>query len=308
MASAPYAGTRSRVGDSAIWDSAAQTVTCLTCALADAPVDEGHAGASAQREYDRRHQRREQHAKDKLGALGTVLAHVIDEPRSTTNWQKGARGEQRTAARLTKHLQGQDVKLLHDRRIPCHGQANIDHLAVGPGGITVIDSKTHTGAIRVERVGGLFTDRHQILLIAGRDRTELIDCLERQLHAVRTVLHQAGIETDLRGALCFPEPDGLPIFRQLAVREIVIDGPKQIAKLARRAGPLEHEQIDRIWRHLASALPLLNPGPRPPAANERDRRRLPPLARPRPAGRSGITLARRRYLTAGQTDRSTGPS
>jgi hypothetical protein len=35
----------------------------------------------------------------------------------------------------------------------------------------------------------------------------------------------------------------------------VIDGPKPIAKLARRPGPLDHEQIDRIWRHLATALP-----------------------------------------------------
>ena len=42
-------------GESAIWDSAARTVTCLTCELADAPVLEGDAGASAQREYDRRH-------------------------------------------------------------------------------------------------------------------------------------------------------------------------------------------------------------------------------------------------------------
>jgi hypothetical protein len=253
------------VGERASWDPEARTVTCLACALPTAPapavavpdvaVLEGTPGASAQREFQRRHDRREQHAREKLGRLGVVVARVIDEPQSTTSWQQGARGEQLSATRLAKHLDGHPVKLLHDRRIPGGGQANIDHLAVGPGGVTVIDSKTHKGQIRVERVGGLFSDRHQVLRIAGRDQTKLIDGVERQLHAVAAVLARAGIETDLRGALCFPRPDGLPIFRQLTVREIVIDGPRQIAKLVCRDGALDHEQIDRIWRHLATALP-----------------------------------------------------
>ena len=47
------------------------------------------------------------------------------------------------------------------------------------------------------------------------------------------------------GALCFPNPDGLPL-RQLTVRGIVIDGPKPIAKLARRAGPLSADQADQV--------------------------------------------------------------
>jgi hypothetical protein len=243
-------------GERATWDPAARTVTCLGCEPADAAVLEGEAGASAQHEYDRRSRRREQHARHTLGVLGTVLAHVIDEPQSTTSWERGARGERRTAARLAKHLAGHDVMLLHDRRIPGHGQANIDHLTVGPGGVTVIDTKTHKGEIRVERVGGLFTDRHQVLLIGGRDRTELVDGVERQLASVLAALTRPGADRiEVRGALCFPNPDGLPIFRQLTVREIVIDGPKPVAKLARRAGPLDHEQIDRIRRELASAFP-----------------------------------------------------
>jgi hypothetical protein len=61
--------------------------------------------------------------------------------------------------------------LLHDRRILGHGNAKIDHLAVGPGGVTVIDSKTNNGAVRVDRIGGLFSSRRAVLLIGGRDRT-----------------------------------------------------------------------------------------------------------------------------------------
>jgi hypothetical protein len=222
----------------------------------DPAVLEGPPGASAERQYAKRHQRRKQHARDKLGALGTALARAIDEPQTTTSWKQGARGERQTAARLDKHLKGHPVKLLHDRRTPGHGLANIDHLAVGRGGVTVIDTKTHKGEIRVERIGGLFTDRHERLLIGGRDQTKLIAGLERQLHVVRTALGRVGADdVDVRGALCFPDPDGLPTFRQLTVRAIVIDGPKPIAKLIRRAGPLDSEQVDRIWRQLGNALP-----------------------------------------------------
>jgi hypothetical protein len=141
---------------------------------------QGEAGASAQSEYDRRRQRRREHARETLGLVGTVLAHVIEGPPSTKSWAQGARGERRTAARLEKHLAGHPVKLIHDRRIPGYGQANLDHLAVGPDGVTVIDSKTHRGEVRVQRVGGLFTDRHSIRKIGGRDQTRLIDGVERQ--------------------------------------------------------------------------------------------------------------------------------
>lgn len=92
-----------------------------------------------------------------------------------------------------------------------------------------------------------------MLLIDGREQTRLIDGVERQLGYVRAALGDSSIE--VRGALCFPNPDGLPLFSQLSVRDIVIDGPKPIAKLARRPGPLNADRIDQIWRELGQAFP-----------------------------------------------------
>lgn len=242
-------GERLVVGDLAAIVADVGTIVCVACA-AERP--DGEAGVSAQREYDRRRQRRRDHAREKLGLVGTVLAHVIEEPQSTKSWAQGAQGERRTAERLEKHLAGHPVKLLHDRRIPGPGKANLDHVAVGPGGVTLIDSKTHRGEIRVERVGGLFTDRHSILKIAGRDQTKLIDGVERQVKLVAAALTRAGFgDLDVRGALCFPDPDGLPL-RQLSVRGVVIDGPKPIAKLARRAGPFSADQVDQLAHQLAA--------------------------------------------------------
>jgi len=249
-------GRELAAGDAAVWDRVSRTVTCLGCDLGEAPVVEGRAGASALREYERRRQRREQHAREKLGGLGVLLARVIDEPKTTKAWQQGGNGEVRAGARLAKHLEGYEVKLLHDRWIPGHGNANIDHLAIGPGGVTVIDTKTHRGKIRVDRVGGLFCARRSVLTIGGRDQTRLIASVERQVELVRTALSRVGEDQiDVRGAVCFPHVDGLPLVAQLIVREIIIDGPKPVAKLARRPGPLQHGTIDRIWSHLGHSFP-----------------------------------------------------
>lgn len=243
-------------GDEAIWDPVSRTVTCLGCDFGEAPVVEGQAGASALREYGRRRQRREQHARENLGGLGVLLARVIDEPHTTEAWQQGGTSEVRAGARLAKHLDGQNVKLLHDRQIPRHGNANIDHIAIGPGGVTVIDSKAQSGKIHVDRVGGLFSARRSVLMIGGRDQTGLIDGVERQIDLVRTALRRVGEDQiDVRGALCFPHIDGLPILAQLSVRGISIDGPKRVAKLARRPGPLHPKTIDQIWSNLGHSFP-----------------------------------------------------
>jgi hypothetical protein len=249
-------GQELATGDEAVWDRVSRAVTCLGCDLGEAPVLEGGAGASALREYERRRRSREQRAREKLGGLGVLLARVINEPQTTRAWQQGGNGEVRAAARLAKHLKGYEVKLLHDRQIPGHGDANIDHIAIGPGGVTVIDDKTHRGKVRVDRVGGLFCARRSVLMIGGRDQARLIASVERQVELVRTALSRVGEDQiDVRGALCFPHVDGLPILARLIVREIIIDGPKSVAKLARRPGPLQPEAIDRVWNSLGHSFP-----------------------------------------------------
>jgi hypothetical protein len=220
-------------------------------------IDAGQAGASALREYQRRHDVREQHAREKLGGLGVFLSKVIDEPQSTRAWKQGGHGEARAGARLEKLLEGTGVRLLHDRRVPGHGNANIDHIAVGPGGVTVIDSKTHRGKIRRDWCGGLFVDKRTILRIDGRDQTKLITGVEKQIGYVRPALAKLApdLDVDVAGALCFPDVDGLPLVRRVEVRGILVDGPKQIAKLAARAGSLSPDVASRIWAALDRAFP-----------------------------------------------------
>jgi len=220
------------------------------------PVDEGVAGASALRRHERLQKRREDYARERLGVIGVGLAKVIGAPQSTRAWQKGGKGEAYAARRFDKHLAGSGVKLLHDRIVPGHGSANIDHIAVGPGGVTVIDTKSYKGKVRVERVGGLFSPRREILKINGRDQTKLITGVEKQILYVESALRAAGHEgVDVRAALCMTELNGLPLLGSPSVRGIPVDGPKRAATLAKRPGALPPDAVNKIWRSLAASFP-----------------------------------------------------
>lgn len=262
-------------GERARWDGRARTTTCLTCAawvpyLVDhqasgvdttgeaagqVPSEVGVAGGSALREYARRREARERRARERAGVVGVWWTRLSGDPLSTRWWKQGGDGEVTVARRLAELLGGSGVHLLHDRRMPGRSRSNIDHIAVGPGGITVIDAKTVAGKVRVEAVGGLFGPRRRELRVKGRDRTRLVYGVRAQAETVRVLLAQRGIAIDVRCALCFAGVDGLPWFRRLELEGVVVDGPRRVAKLAGRPGIYTDDEVQRIVRLLVAALP-----------------------------------------------------
>jgi hypothetical protein len=208
------------------------------------------------REYTRRHDAREKRARERMGLLGVGMVRLAGDPASTRAWRQGAEGEAKVGARLCKLLQGTGVHLLHDRRLSGHGKANIDHLAVGPGGVTVIDAKAVHGDVRVQTVGGLFSQREQLLRVGGRDRTRLVRGVRAQGEVVRECLSTHGFHAvEVRCALCFADTNGLPFLRRLELDGVIVDGSKRVAKLARRPGSLREAEVQRVLQALAVALP-----------------------------------------------------
>jgi hypothetical protein len=135
------------------WDAPTRTVTCDACvdgpttmpaeanaaprAIAVPPPP--LAGASAQREYDRRAKRREDHVRAAHPKLVGLLLALFDEPTSTRVWAQGANGERAMGAKLDE-LEGQHVATLHDRSMlrpdGRRSRANIDHIAVAASGVS----------------------------------------------------------------------------------------------------------------------------------------------------------------------------
>jgi hypothetical protein len=167
-------------------------------------------------------------------------------PQHERAWAKGAAGELENARRLHKRLANAPVVLMHDRRLP-GTRANIDHLAVGPGGVTVIDSKNLDGKVRIDWRGGLFSPRTFDLYVDGRCRTQLVESVERQVERVRAVLTSENLDhVAVAGALCMSDPQGLPLFKRLKIREVPIAGTRLVAELAARSGELDEPARQQV--------------------------------------------------------------
>ena len=69
--------------------------------------------------------------------------------RSADLWGRGASGERATAKALAS-LPSDTWVVLHDVRWPGRPFANIDHVAIGPGGVFVIDSKNWSGSVQLD--------------------------------------------------------------------------------------------------------------------------------------------------------------
>lgn len=102
-------------------------------------------------------------------AAGLAVAGNLWGKRQTTEaWGVGAEGERTVAARL-EGVPG--ITVLHDRHIP-RSRANIDHIAVGPSGVFVIDAKkVSKGRVPTRRSGPIWDRGPTKLVIGGRGRS-----------------------------------------------------------------------------------------------------------------------------------------
>jgi hypothetical protein len=89
-----------------------------------------------------------------LAAAGATWRLRFRPSQPTRAWRDGARGERATGRRLQR-LERHGYTVLHDLQVP-GSHANLDHLAIGPGGVFVIDSKRYRGHLYLARDGMLW--------------------------------------------------------------------------------------------------------------------------------------------------------
>jgi len=249
-------------GATAWWDARGRTVTCAMCQEARAKpagalttpdegeLDRGQPGASVAREHQRRKLARETRVRTAHPRIGGLLLAVGDAPQHETAFRRGELGEQAVGASLEKCAAKGPATVLHDRRMP-GGRGNIDHLAIAPCGVFVIDAKQYSGEVRV--LDGMFGGPK--LLIGGRDRTRLVDGLDRQVSAVRAALAARDhADVPVQGALCFTAAD-LPRLKALKIRRHLLLSRRALVKRLNADGPLPPPAIDAVAHALAAALP-----------------------------------------------------
>jgi Nuclease-related domain len=214
----------------------------------DKRIDAGTAGASARAEHARRRANRERRVREKHPRVGGLILALQDEPGHEQVWARGAVGEEAVARTLAKYCNDQ-VVILHDRRIS-GSRANIDHIAIAPSGVWVIDSKRYKGKVATQKP--LFGKPK--LTIGGRDKTKLIDGLASQVATVEKVMATVAPGTPLRGVLCFVDAD-LPMLGNLSFNGYLLLYPKRLAKRLNAYGPLAPERVKAVAAELAQRFP-----------------------------------------------------
>lgn len=171
-------------------------------------------------------------------ALGAAIG-LLRPSRSELAWRKGASGE-RQVGRALDSLSRKGVVSLHDLPVP-GSRANIDHVAVGPSGVFVVDAKQYKGKLQVR-------SRGSALWINGRNRSHLLDQVHTQAEIVEGVLRQAGLaDIKVQPALCFVGTE-IPLFSPNRVDGVVLCTPNA---LRRRIAPtksaaLSPDQVSRV--------------------------------------------------------------
>jgi hypothetical protein len=157
----------------------------------------------------------------------------------------------RALQRALRHL---PVVMLHDRLLP--DGALVEHLAIGPGGVTVVarwDVADLPAPLQVERLRGMFGARGELLRDgACADRTALVAPVRARTVAIRELLDDLA---PVEGALCLDGDEVAAQLHPLEVEGIVVAGPKAIAELAARDGDLHDYELAALVDVLDAALP-----------------------------------------------------
>lgn len=129
---------------------------------------------------------------------------------------------------------------------------NIDHIAVAPTGVYVIDAKKYKGRPQLKIEGGFLRPRVEKLLVGTRDCTKLVDGVLKQVDIVRGLV---GDDLPIHGVLCFVEADWPLIGGSFTTRGVEALWPKRLYPKLNATGPLLTQAVAEVHRRLASSLP-----------------------------------------------------
>jgi hypothetical protein len=185
---------------------------------------------------------------------------------------RGIDGEREIGRSLERRLVGTGAVVVHSTRFLKRG--DIDHVLIGPNGVTVVDAKNWSGQV---------TASNGVLRVGSRAKTGEVEKLGRQCDAVRLALLHARPElrnATVRGVICLAG-DGLRAREDLR-GGFVLCGSDAAGEIALSPGELTAREIlelrdvllDRIPRVKKAELDELHAGA-VEAPTKRSRRAVP---------------------------------
>jgi hypothetical protein len=187
-------------------------------------------------------------------------------------FEKGAIGEHRLGVALNEAAARRGgCWVLHGLVVP-GGRGDIDHLVIGPAGVTVIDCKAWKGKVWIGRLG------------LGRGRRAFpheIDGMSRQINRVHSLLAREGRdEVPIEGVICMVNAnDGIPRRGFAEIRGVKVGRRRAAIAHAVRDGRLDAITIAGVHRILATEFTAHGGSQAPIDSRPRVRRCVSPVLR-----------------------------
>jgi Nuclease-related domain len=179
--------------------------------------------------------------------IGSMITRMQDESPTVRAWERGASGERIVGARLDR-IEG--IEVLHDRRV--HGtRATIDHIAVGPGGVYIIDAKLYGTMVKHRGVGKILRNDRRVR-ISGHDETLLVAKIGTQVNAIARALFETPIP--VTAALCFVDAQWPLPAEPFMLNGVWVGWPDALPELVGRPGLLDAEAMKTTARLLDTRL------------------------------------------------------
>jgi len=146
------------------------------------------------------------------------------------------------------------VRSLHDRHMPGR-RGRIAHLAVGAGGVYVIDVVRAKNASVEVRPADEPAPVARELLVGGRPMTSTVTATQGRVEIVRALLDEVGLSAvPVVGVMCFVDA-AVPTDPDLEVDGVQVTGKTGLPALVRSEGALEGDHLETLAEYLAERLP-----------------------------------------------------
>ena len=153
---------------------------------------------------------------------------------------------------LHKTLYGKAV-VLDDRRVP-GAKAVLNHIVVAPSGVWVIEAKDLDGRVERRDVGGWFKVDER-LFVSGKDRSHLVDGLDRHVIGVENLLAQAGLTSvPVHAALCFVNAEWGWFAKPFSLAGVWVAWPEKLTELVLEWRAIPDTEFDTLARAVAARL------------------------------------------------------
>ncbi|RBQ17611.1 NERD domain-containing protein [Spongiactinospora rosea] len=165
----------------------------------------------------------------------------------TAVWRGKRKGEVLTGRILRRRLTKEGYKVLNGRAV--RGEASIDHLLIGPGGVWIVDNEAFGPETELAQYGGR-------LFFGEKYGTKMADGLNQAAERLATVLtEKSGIPVTIE-ALLAVYGGSMPRGGIVSAERLTLLRPRRIPRFirSRATGALSDEQVETLARTAAREL------------------------------------------------------